>query len=308
MKKLLLSLATLLVATLFVIPVGAASKPDIFGLKLAPLEVRTELKKGQKKKGFVEISNPTNKTVNVTSSVRAFKQTDNNGTLNFYRDEQLESGVKIDLDEFELPPWSAARVYYILDGTKLPSGDVFAAIFFATSRQRDDVLSIQPSVRVGTLLSIINGTPSSHSATVTKIDVPMFQFGGIKGTYSIKNTGKIGSSTGFYPKVNLDLQPFSKPQEVTSRLIFPGIERTNNFSLTPQFPGIYKLGVKYQSSEQSTLVFLVTPELLIGLAVLIISILVVTRLVLNRRSRRPRRYARRPQKAIRRGLSTRKKR
>lgn len=307
MKKLLLSIITLLLATLFVLPVSAATKLDVFGLKVAPLEVRTELKKGQKKKGFIEVSNPTNKTVNVTSSVRGFKQTDSSGTLTFYKDEQLEAGVKIDLDEFELPPWSAARVYYILDGTKLPSGDVFAAIFFTTSQQKDDVLSIQPSVRVGTLLSIINGTPSSHTATITKLDVPMIQFGGVKGTYSIKNTGQVGS-TGFYPKINLNLQPFSESKEVTSRLIFPGIERTNDFSLSPQFPGIYKLSVQYQSGEQSTLVFVVTPELIIGLVLLVTMVLIIVRLVATRRSRRPRKYARRPQKGVRRGLSTHKKR
>lgn len=307
MKKLLLLFFLPLLAILVAQPVHGATKPDLFGLKLAPLEVRTELKKGQKKKGYVEVSNPSNKTVQVVSSVRGFKQIDDSGTLRFYQDEQIEAGIRVDLTEFELPPWSAARVYYLLDGTKLPTGNVFAAIFFSTSQQRDSVLSIQPSVRVGTLLSIVNGTPSSHQATITKLEVSLFQFGGIKGTYSIKNTGK-ENSTGFYPIVTLGLQPFSQSEEVSSRLIFPGIERDNNFSVTPKYPGIYRLQVKYQDSEQSTWVFVITNELIIGFVVLILVLLVTIRLIVTRRSRRPRKYARRPQKGIRRGLSTRKKR
>lgn len=307
MKKYLLSFLIFAVVTLVVSPVHAASKPDVFGLKLAPLDVRTELKKGQKRKGYIEVSNPSNKTVVVTSSVSGFKQIDSKGTLQFYSDEQISAGMQVDLDEFELPPWSAARVYYLLDGTKLPSGDVFAAIFFSTSQQKDDVVSIQPSVRVGTLFSLTNGTPSSHTATITELDVSPFQFGTVKGSYSIKNTGGKGS-TGFYPSVNLSLQPFSKTQDLSSRLIFPGIERTSNFSVTPTYPGIYRLSVGYQGSELSTFIFVITPELLIGLAILIIAIFVTTRLILTRRSRRPRKYARRPQKGLRRGLNTSKKR
>lgn len=307
MKKLLFIFFVSLFAMVATQSAHAATKPELFGLKLAPLEVRAELKKGQKKKGYVEVSNPSNKTVQVVSSVRGFKQIDDSGTLRFYQDEQIESGIQVDLTEFELPPWSAARVYYLLDGTKLPSGDIFAAIFFSTSQQQDSVLAIQPSVRVGTLLSIVNGTPSSHQASITKLDVSTFQFGGIKGTYSIKNTGK-QNSTGFYPKVSLELQPFSQSEEVSSRLIFPGIERANTFSITPKYPGIYQLKVKYQDSEKSTLVFVVTTELIIGLIVFVILLLVTIRLLIVRRSRRPRKYARRPQSRVKRGLAVRKKR
>lgn len=307
MKKILLLFFIPLFAILVAQPALGATKPDLFGLKIAPLEVRAELKKGQKKKGYVEVSNPSNKTVQVVSSVRGFKQIDDSGALRFYQDEQIEAGIQVDLNEFELPPWSAARVYYLLDGTKLPTGDVFAAIFFSTSQQQDSVLSIQPSVRVGTLLSIVNGTSPSHQATITKLEVSLFQFGDIKGTYTIKNTGK-EDSTGFYPQVKLGLQPFSQTEEVTSRLVFPGIERANNFSVTPNYPGIYQLKVTHQDSEKSTLVFVVTTELIIGLVVFVVLVLVTVRLMIVRRSRRPRKYARRPQNRIRRGLNVRKKR
>lgn len=307
MKKLLITLLVLLTSVLIGTQADAATKPDLFGLKLAPLEVRAELKKGQKKKGYLEVSNPSNKTVQVVSSVRGFKQIDSSGALSFYQDEQIEAGIQVDLAEFELPPWSAARVYYLLDGTKLPSGDVFAAIFFSTSQTRDDALSIQPSVRVGTLLSIVNGTPSSHDGIITKLDTAFIQFGSIKGSYGIKNTGN-KNATGFYPKIALSLQPFGESKELSSRLIFPGIERTNDFAITPKYPGIYRLSVKYQNSEQSSWVFVITTELIIGLVVLLVAILIAIRFMLTRQSRRPRKYTRRPQKGVRRGLSTQKKR
>ena len=117
--RLLLAVCCLLVGAFFVAPpVSAAS------LKVAPLEYRTTLKQGEKKKGFIDVSNPTKETVRVRTSAQAFRQIDDNGSLQFFDNEQVSAGVLLDLDEFELGPLEAVRMYFILDSTRCVRGDL----------------------------------------------------------------------------------------------------------------------------------------------------------------------------------------
>lgn len=256
------------------------------GLKITPLQYRDTLKKGEQKKGSVDISNPTAQTLKVTTSVQAFRQIDDTGRLEFYNDEALTKGVKLDLQSFKLGPREALRMYFLLDGKKLPSGDVYGAIFF-TFRQDGPKTGVQQAVRVGTLLSVVNGTPGPREATISALDMPFIQFGtGINGTYSIKNTADEKSNTGFYPEVTTKLWPGDYSKKQPSSLLFAGRTRTNSLNFKEIGFGFHKIEVSYKDSSKSAWVFVAEPFTVVVIGVVLLAILVEGGLWLRRRKNR----------------------
>lgn len=263
MKRLLVTLALVgaVWVTLGTTPVGALS------LKIAPLEYRTDLKQGEKKKGFIDISNPTGRRIIVKSSVEAFKQTDDKGSLTFFKSEQIAAGIQLDLNEFELGPREAVRMYFQLDGTKLPSGDVFGAVFF-TAAPTNKPSGVEQAVRLGTLFSIVNGTPGPRDAKITNLSVPWLQLSDtVAGSYSIKNTANPNQATGFYPTVQLQAALFGESKKHTGKLTFAGITRSNDFSLKTLPLGIYRVSAGYQGNWKHTWVVVVSPIALVVVGV-----------------------------------------
>ena len=253
---------------------GTASSVDALGLKVAPLDYNVALKKGEKQKGFIDLSNPTGATVRVKSSVQAFRQTNDTGTLSFYDDEQVSAGIGLDLDEFELGPREAIRMYFLVDGTKLPEGDVFAAIFFTTQPLKQGA-GVTQLIRLGTIVSIVNGTPGERRAEITKLDVPFVQFGdNIKGSYIVKNTGDASKSTGFYPSVVLAVDPLHKEMVQRARLVFAGRSRENSFEIATARLGFYKVSVSYANSTKEQWVFAIN-----GLGLVVLGLLFVLGIV-----------------------------
>ena len=236
-----------LAASLFIsvlVAVAFVSQANAVSLKVTPVEYRTTLKKNQAKKAFIDISNPTGETLTIKTSVQAFRQVDDNGGLKFYDDEFVSKGIKVGLKSFRLKAREAARMYFSVDGAKLPSGDVYAAIFFKTSLAVPKN-GIGQQVQVGTLLSVTNGTPGKRQANVVDVSLSPIQFGDtIQGDYQIANTAPKGSGTGFYPDVSIDVWPGSEQQQQGS-LIFPGITRTNPFTYKGAFPGFHRVSVGY---------------------------------------------------------------
>ncbi len=248
-------------------PVGALA------LKAAPLEYRVTLKKGEKQKGFIDVSNPTGQTVIVRSSVEAFTQTDDKGSLRFFKNEQLSAGIQLDLDEFELGPREAVRMYFQADGTKLPPGDAYGAIFFTTTTDTQDSAGTAQNVRVGTLLSIVNGTPGQRKAEVTSLKVPLLNFGNtLQGTYRIKNTADPKNSTGFYPNVTVKVSPFGDKKVKNGPLVFAGRTRENNFNVKAPLLGIYRVSAAYGSSSKSTFILVANPIAILAIIGLIIAL------------------------------------
>lgn len=241
-----------------------ATDTSALSLKIAPLDYNATLEKAEVKKGYVDVSNPEYQPVNVELDVQAFRQIDNEGSIQFYDDEQIDAGILLDYDTLKLGPREAVRVYFLLDGTKLPSGDVFAAIFASIVPESEEAAT--QSVRVGTILQIVNGTPGERIAEVTAADIPFVQFGEtLSGSYTIKNTAGEKSTSGFSPEVQVSLLPFKTTQTVESPLVFAGRERANDFSLTFNRFGVYRVNVEYGDSVQSRWVLLLTQQ---GLAIL----------------------------------------
>lgn len=241
-------------------------------LKIAPLKYDTELKKAEKKKGFIDVSNPTSQKLIVKTSVEAFKQTNDEGALSFYENEQVAAGVQLDLDEFELGPREVVRMYFQLDGTKLPAGDVFGAIFFTTSFATQPN-GVAQAVRLGTLLSIVNGTPGARDAEVKSLNTSFIQLSDtIKGDYAIKNTGDPAKVTGFYPEVKTTVWPFGEQRTSKGKLVFAGRTRQNDFELKAPVFGLYEVSVSYGDSKQSKWVFVARPIVFIILATVLVAL------------------------------------
>ncbi len=256
------------------------------GLKVAPLQYRTVLKKGEQKKGSIDISNPTRQTLTVTTSVQAFRQIDDKGRLEFYNDEALTKGVKLDLASFKLGPREALRMYFLLDGKTLPSGDVYGAIFFAF-RENGPKSGVQQAVRVGSLLSVVNGTPGPREATITKLDVPFIQVGtAIKGAYNITNPADEKTNTGFYPEVTTKLWPGDISKKQSSALLFAGRTRTNLLDFKEVGFGFHKVEVSYKNSSKSAWVFVAEPFIAVVIGVVLLAVVVESGLWLRRHKKR----------------------
>lgn len=272
MRRLIIAVGCVFAGAFFVSPPLSAAS-----LKVAPLEYRATLKQGDKKKGFIDVSNPTKETVRVTTSVQAFRQVDDNGSLRFFDSEQLSAGVKLDLDEFELGPREAVRMYFLLDPSRLPSGDVYGAIFFTTAPTTPKT-GVGQSVKLGTLLSIVNGTPGQRDAEVTGLSVATLQFSDtLSGTYRIKNVADPKKATGFYPTVQVQAAPLGEAKKQTGKLTFAGITRTNDFTLKTLPIGIYKVSVGYGRSVQSSWVVVASPPALLLLLVIFIAVFIAVR-------------------------------
>ena len=243
---------------MFLTTIGFAVPCKAMALQIQPTQYKAALKSGERQRGFVDVGNPTSQTVTVNFSVQAFRQIDDKGSLQFYDDEQVRAGIQLDLSSVDLAPGEAVRLYFLADGSKLPSGDVFAAIF-ATTQPPDGQAGVSPAVRVGALLSITNGTPGSRTAIIDHVAAGFWQFDTtIRGSYDIRNTAKEGTATGFYPNVTVSLTPLQTTQTTTGSLIMAGRTRQNNFRLITERFGLYRLTVRYGNNERSVWVFVVS--------------------------------------------------
>lgn len=225
-------------------------------LKISPLRYDAALVEGEKKKGFVDISNPTSTAVKVRFSVQAFRQTDDNGSLEFYDNEAVQAGVLLDLKEAEIGPREALHLAFVLDGSRLPTGDVFAAIFAAT--EPSIKAPAEQSVRVGALIMLSNMTPSKHVASVSSLSVPLFQFGdGLLFHFDVHNDTDSGQATGFSPEVNISAWPYVE-EKTTGPLVFAGRTRTVEYVKNGNYLGIIQVKIGSGSSEKTAYSVVVT--------------------------------------------------
>ncbi len=243
-----LSLAVILGLVLIGAPTHAST-----GLKIQPLEYTAQLEKGQRQRGVVDISNPYDEVVQVELSVRAVRQISNDGELEFYNDEAITKGVKLDHQSINLEPKGAYRLVFELDASKLPNGDSVAAIFAQTVVEAGSIGGV---AQVGSLLFITNGTSRGHEVSISNLSMDWLQSSGeVTGSYRVANTSPV-ESTGFRPKINIQLWPFHQPKMATGPLVFAGYERSADFSIPSKAFGIYKLTVSSGDSQQVRWVFL----------------------------------------------------
>ncbi len=269
------TLAALLVAALLWVGapiVGAES------VRVKPLQYQVELGKGEKKKGYVDVANPGNEAVTVKLYVNAFSQQDNEGSLQFFPSEQIAKGLLLDYETATIGPRQTLRLYFVADGTKLPTGDVFGVIFAETESSHRP--GVNTSVRVGTLVMITNQTPGPRHTEIASLDVPPIGVGeSLDGSVTIKNPAPKGAATGFFPQITVEARPWGDTMRSKGPLIFAGNQRTAEFRLPSNQFGFYVVRVKANDAEVSKVVFLMTgwwrivaplvAALIIGAAILI---------------------------------------
>ncbi len=281
MNRRLIAVAAAICVVITTTPIARATS-----LQVTPLSYTVELKPGEKKKGFIDFTNPSAEAVTVDFSVQAFKQINNNGDLQFYDDEHVKNGVLLDYTSVQLGPREAIHLAFMADGTKLAAGASFAAIFATTEPAASAPLAA--TARVGALLFIQNGTTPSGVADITSLQVPFWQTSGnVTGFYSIKNTANSADQTGFFPQVNIALDPLHAQVTSGSSLVFAGVERTNQFSIPANRFGLYKVSVAYGNSRRDAWVFVATPIQLLALGGLVVAAVVVAA-VLFRRNKKAR--------------------
>lgn len=251
MRQLVFIVAMLLGA--FFIHTDTASAAS---LKIAPHSYDTTLQKAEVKKGFIDLSNPSNEGIRVSLSVEAFRQIDDEGSLEFYKSEQLTSGVKLDYESISIGPREAYRIYFLLDGSKLPEGDVFGAIFASTVPQTG--AGSAQSVRVGTILTIQNGTPVEHRAEIVGFETALLQIGDrLNATFKVQNPSDPKKATGFYPTIRVSTAPYGG-KDVKGPLLFAGRTRVVDYSQAGNYLGPIWVSASVSDSSKGQFVFAVT--------------------------------------------------
>lgn len=241
-------------------------------LRIQPLQYQTELKKGERKKGHIDITNPSSEPVKAKFYVEAFRQVDDKGNLTFFKSEQLEKGLLLDYDSITIEARQTLRLFFIADGTKLPTGDVFGVIFAET--QPLTPTGANTTVRVGSLVMITNQTPGSRNTEISKLSVPFFQIGSVlRGTLAVKNPAPKNSATGFFPMIQVSVAPWGESMKRQGPLIFAGNTRIVDFDLPSNAFGLYEVSVQANNARKTVSVFLitgwwqiVTPALLVATA------------------------------------------
>jgi len=238
----------LLVVIIFAVPRAGA-----ISLKIAPLRYQTTLAQSGKQKGYVDVSNPNAQSVHLKFEVQAFRQIDNQGGVEFYADKAVSAGVLLDLDSIDLAPYEVVRLYFMIDGAKLPAGEVFAAIL-AHNIPKDTDGAVQ-AVRVGTILEITNGKPASHSASISEFTAPLFQFGEqISAHFVVKNDDPATQGGGFRLNLNFSVKPYSS-QDVQGPLVFAGHSRDVDYKASGNYFGFVWLQTGVGSSSKGSLSF-----------------------------------------------------
>jgi len=164
--------------------------------------------------------------------------------------------VLLDLDSIDLSPYEVVRLYFMIDGVKLPSGEVFAAILAHTIPNNTD--GAVQAVRVGTILEITNGKAGSHSASISEFSAPFFQFGEqISAHFVVKNDDPETQGGGFRSTLNFSVKPYSS-QDVQGPLVFAGHSRDVDYKTSGNYFGFVWLQTGVGSSSKGSLSFVMT--------------------------------------------------
>lgn len=226
-------------------------------LRIQPLQYQTELKKGERKKGHIDVTNPSSEPVLAKFYVEAFRQVDDKGNLSFFKSEQIEKGLLLDYDSVTIGAHQTLRLFFIADGTKLPTGDVFGVIFAET--QPATPTGANTTVRVGSLVQLTNQTPGPRKTEITALSVPFFQIGNtLQGTMKLKNPAPKDSATGFSPMIDINVAPWGGSLQRQGPLIFAGNTRAVDFDLPSNAFGFYEVSVQANNARGTASVFLIT--------------------------------------------------
>jgi hypothetical protein len=210
-----------------------SARADAPSLQVSPLQYQDELKPGHIEQGYVDVSNPGDSEITVDSSVQGFRQVGTEGNLEFFTDPDTSAAIKVGLNNFILGPREAVRVVFNVDGSKLPQGGTYAAIFFRTQppAQASSASFIAQSANVGTLLLLTNGPSTPHHATISRPKLGLWQFGNnlTPGSFLFTNTDHTPHPVGVRPELSVRVLPWGHAEGITGGLVLAGISRQFSF-------------------------------------------------------------------------------
>lgn len=288
MKKSSLFTA-LAVASLLLVGLVGGGRAYAEGISIAPLKYQTNLD-GKTKKGAVDITNSSGEAQNITVQIRAFKQIDDKGTLQFYEDPLVSAGITPDYNHFELKPHETIHLFFLLNGQKLPKKQVFAALLAQASPVKASY-NITPVLRVGTLLILKNGNGDPpKQGSISDWNVGLFQFGdGVSGSFDFENTEKGNNASGYFPQFTVQLAGTIK--EYSGDLLFPGIKRGQSFDLSGSRLGVYKLTLTSDAQASADQwVVVVTGFWRWLLPLIVVLVVFVAVVVVRKRKRLPKKH------------------
>lgn len=200
------------------------------GLQLNPLKYEDQLTTDHIKSGFIDVANPADTTVTIRTDVQGFRQVNLEGDLQFFPDDRLRSGITPGLTEFQLGPRESIRVTFSVDPAKLPSGGVYAAIFFRTlpppPAVDTGIAYITESANVGTLLILQNGAGRPGTGRLVQVQLPFWQWGrGLAGAVQYQNGNSAADGLAFNPRLASRALPWSRSASFTGPFIMPGNTR-----------------------------------------------------------------------------------
>ncbi len=246
---------TIVVGALLCFALMRTADVSATGFKVMPLKYSVTIKAGESKKGFVDFANTDSLATTVQFSVQSFRQINDNGDLEFYDNQAVSAGVKLDYSEVEIGPRENLHLAFVVDGTKLPKGDSFAAIF-ATVKPTTEGAATQ-TVRVGTLLFIENDTPSPRNATISSLSAPLLQIGeGITARFTVTNPGT-RAVTGYSPEIAVAMRPYSS-KIVTGPFVMAGRTRETTYVQKGDYLGPVVVKVTTNTSTKTQLIFAIT--------------------------------------------------
>jgi hypothetical protein len=226
-----LAVAALSIASLWTAPPAAASLPS---LRISPLQYSAHLELDHPKVGFIEASNPTGTLQHVTIEVEGFRQINDRGELQYYRDERLAAGIQPGLSSFDLGPREAIRVKFTIDPNRLGPGGAYGVIFLRTTSGSPASTQTNTSERVGTLL-ILDVAGAGHiSGHISGVNLPRISYGHptLPLGFSYTNTGQGSGALAFAPALTIATGWHAQPQSATGPFVFPGRTRQFRANLT----------------------------------------------------------------------------
>ncbi len=239
--------------------------------------------------GFVDVSNPSDTSVQLQSEVQGFRQANLAGDLEFFDDATLSAAIGVDLPTFVLGPRESIRVAFRVDPSLLPKGGVYAAIFFRTvpPPQSSATSYIAESAKVGTLLLLENGT-GEHVGAITKFSLPLFQFGdGLRGTARYRNTDRNTTAAAFAPDLSTKVLFWGRNVALTGPYVLPQSEREFEVRRTGSYIGILPLSLRDSATGQvvTRWAIVCTGWYALGILILVMfgAILAVRRFIVRRR-------------------------
>ena len=90
-----------------------SANASALSLRIAPLSYETTLGRGESKKGFVDIANSDTTVQTVKLEVQAFRQVGDDGSLQYYTDERIAAGIRLDYDEVAIGPHQTLSLIHI---------------------------------------------------------------------------------------------------------------------------------------------------------------------------------------------------